>query len=75
MLTYCRKFILHSKCLHLHSSAVNAEDDPRTEVCPNGCNRSKKATLSKAEANKRSLKEATLAEMARETSTPTKKVS
>ena len=75
MLTYCRKFILHSKCLHLHSSAVNAEDDLRTKVRPNSCNRSKKATLSKAEANKRSLKEATSAEIARKTSTPTKKFS
>ena len=75
MLTYCRKFILHSKCLYLHSSAVNAKDNLRTKVCPNSCNRSKKATLSKAKANKRSLKEATLAKIACKTSTPTKKVS
>ena len=75
MLTYCRKFILHSKCLYLYSSAVNAKDNLRTKVRPDGCNRSKKATLSKGEANKRSLEEATSAEMARETSTPTKKVS
>ena len=75
MLTYCRKFILHSKCLYLYSSAVNAKDNLRTKVRPNSYNRSKKATLSKAKANKRSLKKVTLAKIAYKTSTPTKKVS
>ena len=75
MLTYYRKFILHSKCLYLYSSAVKVKDNLRTKVCPNSYNRSKKATLSKAKANKRSLKEATSAKIARKTSTPTKKVS
>ena len=75
MLTYYRKFILYSKYLYLYSSAIKVKDNLRTKVCPNSYNKSKKATLSKAKANKRSLKEATLAKMARETSTPTKKVS
>ena len=75
MLTYCKKFILYSKCLYLHSSAVKVKDNLHTKVYPNSYNRSKKATLSKAKANKRSLKEATLAKIACKTSTPTKKVS
>ena len=75
MLTYCRKFIPHSKCLYLHSSSINIENNLRTKVCPNSYNRSKKATLSKAKANKKSLKVATLAKIAYKTSTPTKKVS
>ena len=75
MLTYHRKFILYSKCLYLHSSAVKVKDNPRTKVRSNSCNRSKKATLSKAKANKRSFKEVTLAKIACKTSTPTKKVS
>ena len=75
MLTYYRKFILHSKCLYLHSSTIKVNNNLRTKVHPNSYNRSKKATLSKAKANKRSLKEATLAKIAYKTSTPTKKVS
>ena len=75
MLTYYRKFILYSKCLYLHSSTIKVKDNLCTKVYPNSCNRSKKATLSKAKANKRSLKEVTLAKIAYKTSIPTKKVS
>ena len=75
MLTYYRKFILYSKYLYLYSSTIKVKDNLYTKVYPNSYNKSKKATLSKAKANKRFLKEVTLAKIAYKTFIPTKKVS
>ena len=75
MLTYYRKFILYSKYLYLYSSTIKVKDNLYTKVCSDSYNRSKKATLSKAKANKRSFKKVTLAKIAYKTSIPTKKVS
>lgn len=47
--------MLYNKYFYLYSSTISIKDNLRTKVCPNSNKKSKKATLSKAKANKKSL--------------------